>query len=46
MLTKEPAYITDTSLSMVIASDTLILDVNDAKNIIGKKITDKIMIFI
>jgi Fe2+ transport system protein FeoA len=31
---------------MVIASDTLIVDVNDAKKIIGKKIADKIMIFI
>jgi len=44
-LTSEPAYITDTSLSMVIATDTLKLDINDEKNIIGKKIADKIIIF-
>ena len=50
ILTSEPAYITDTSLSIVvvvIASVALILllDVSNTKNIIGKKIVDKIVIF-
>jgi hypothetical protein len=43
MLTSEPAYITDTSFSVVVAFNSLILDINNVKNISSKKTTEKII---
>jgi hypothetical protein len=46
MLTSEPAYITDTSLSIVlVAFNSFMLNEKNIKKIIDKKIADKSIVF-